>query len=120
MNQVFFAEEVKSKKQYAIKAVEKKSILEGKEYIYLECDILSLADHCRILCSLHATFQTPEHLLLVMELLEGGHLFHHIVKRGKFTESRAQFYTAQVICALQFLHGQVTYYISIKIGWFII
>ena len=41
MNQVFFAEEVKSKKQYAIKAVEKKSILEGKEYIYLECDILS-------------------------------------------------------------------------------
>lgn len=100
--------------------MEKKSTLEldDVDYIFLERDMLSLAHQCRFLCGLHATFQIPEHLFLVMELLPGGDLFHHIVKSNKFTEARAQFYTAQIICALQFLHGQVTSYITIKIGWF--
>ena len=102
---------VRSKKICAIKAVEKQVIIDADdvEITMLERYVLSLGHQCRFLTGLHASFQTAEHLFFVMEFLGGGDLMHHMMQSRKFTEPRAQFYTAQVVCALQFLHGQVTF-----------
>jgi serine/threonine protein kinase len=39
-------------------------------------------------------FQDPQHLYLIMDFVNGGELFYHLARAGKFEEARAQFYTA--------------------------
>lgn len=39
-----------------------------------------------------------------MEFVIGGDLFFQIDQAQRFSESRARFYAAEIICALQFLH----------------
>ena len=44
-------------------------------------------------------------LYLVMEYLCGGELFHHLRNEGLFMEDTACFYTAEIVCALEYLHS---------------
>ena len=53
---------------------------------------------------LHFAFQTPERLYFVLDYVNGGDLFHHMRKKGKFTEKEARFYAAELILALDHLH----------------
>jgi novel protein kinase C delta type len=41
-----------------------------------------------------------------MEFLNGGDLMFHIVESKKFSEDRARFYAAEILCGLQFLHSE--------------
>ncbi len=41
-----------------------------------------------------------------MEFLNGGDLMFHIVESKKFSEDRARFYAAEIICGLKFLHNE--------------
>ena len=44
----------------------------------------------------------------------GGELFFHLGKAGRFTESRAKFYAAQIILALEHLHSHSVIYRDLK------
>jgi serine/threonine protein kinase len=39
-----------------------------------------------------------------MDFLNGGELFFHLRKSGKFNESRSKFYAAEILLALEYLH----------------
>ena len=52
------------------------------------------------------------HLFFVMEYLNGGDLMFHIQRDKKFSHERARFYAAELVCALQFLHGRGIIYRS--------
>ena len=63
---------------------------------------------------LHYAFQTPERLYFVIDFLNGGELFFHLRKETKFNEDRARFYAAEIILALECLHGNGIIYRDLK------
>ena len=63
---------------------------------------------------LHYAFQTDEKLYFIMDFLNGGELFYHLRKEQRFTENRARFYAAQLICALECLHSSGIIYRDLK------
>lgn len=60
------------------------------------------------------SFQSPEKLYLVLAFVNGGELFHHLQREGKFDINRSRFYTAELLCALECLHGFNVIYRDLK------
>lgn len=63
---------------------------------------------------LHFAFQTTDSLCLVMDFINGGELFAHLSSQRVFSESRAKFYTAEIILALEYLHEIGVVYRDLK------
>ena len=49
-------------------------------------------------------FQTHDKLYLVMDFQQGGELFFHLKKLGRFNQRAVQFYAAQMVLALEAIH----------------
>ena len=49
---------------------------------------------------MHFSIQTPKKYYFLMDFLNGGELFFHLKKEGRFTENKAKFYAAEVTLAL--------------------
>ena len=111
--------------QYAMKVMEKKKLLRGigggvrgpggggnnrEHYAELQNKVLSEArilrtiDHPNVIRFIDI-FETDQHLHLVMELVEGGELFDHLIHHGPFTEPDARHIMNQLLSALKHLHS---------------
>ncbi|KAM4014770.1 protein kinase C delta type-like [Anomaloglossus baeobatrachus] len=89
--------------QMAVKIIEKK---EGNtKTILRERRILLAARDCPFLCHLYAAQQSRKLAFFIMEYLSGGSLKAMIDMCGYLNTDTIRFYTAEMVCGLQFLHG---------------
>ncbi|KAA8517631.1 hypothetical protein F0562_015105 [Nyssa sinensis] len=91
---------------YAMKVMRKDKIMEKNhaEYMKAERDILTKIDHPFIV-QLKYSFQTKYRLYLVLDFVNGGHLFFQLFHHGLFREDLARIYTAEIVSAVSHLHA---------------
>lgn len=91
---------------YAMKVMRKDKIMEKNhaEYMKAERDILTKVDHPFIV-QLRYSFQTKYRLYLVLDFVNGGHLFFQLYHHGLFREELACIYTAEMVSAISHLHA---------------
>ncbi|RHZ65053.1 hypothetical protein Glove_319g64 [Diversispora epigaea] len=115
---VMLAEEKYAKQLYAIKVLKKEFIIENDEVESTRSEkrVFQAANRERhpFLLGLHSCFQTETRIYFVMEYVSGGDLMLHI-QREQFTYRRAQFYAAEVLLALEYLHKQGIIYRDLKL-----
>ncbi|KAJ3217352.1 RAC-alpha serine/threonine-protein kinase [Dinochytrium kinnereticum] len=102
-------------KVYAVKVIDK-TLAEGAAGVdmMLETQILQSIRHPFIV-SLHAAFQSPTRLYLIMDYVNGGELFFHVANFGRFDEVRVRFYSAEIFLAVRGLHEQGIIYRDLKL-----
>ncbi|KAJ4971367.1 hypothetical protein NE237_004466 [Protea cynaroides] len=91
---------------YALKIMDKKFITKENKtsYVKLERIVLDQLDHPGII-RLFFTFQDTSSLYMALESCEGGELFDQINRKGRLLEDEACFYAAEVVDALEYIHG---------------
>jgi serum/glucocorticoid-regulated kinase 2 len=100
---------------YALKTIRKAHIISRSEVAHTlaERSVLSQINNPFIV-PLKFTFQSPEKLYFVLAFINGGELFHHLQKEQRFDINRSRFYTAELLCALECLHGFNVIYRDLK------
>ncbi|KAK2066634.1 hypothetical protein P8C59_000433 [Phyllachora maydis] len=100
---------------YALKTIRKAHIISRSEVSHTLAERSVLAQiNNPFIVPLKFTFQSPEKLYFVLAFVNGGELFHHLQKEQRFDVNRSRFYTAELLCALECLHGFNVIYRDLK------
>ncbi|KAH8919960.1 Pkinase-domain-containing protein [Atractiella rhizophila] len=100
---------------YALKTIRKAHIVSRSEVTHTlaERSVLAKVNN-PFITPLKFAFQSPDKLYLVLAFMNGGELFHHLQKEGRFSEERSRFYAGELLCALECLHGFNVIYRDLK------
>ncbi|KAF7795881.1 hypothetical protein EIP86_007048 [Pleurotus ostreatoroseus] len=103
---VYKAVDVRTGQKVAVKVVRKYELSASQRAnILKEVQIMRGINHPSIV-KLHSFFESTEHYFLVLELMEGGELFHQIVKLTYFSENLARHVILQVAEGIRYLHEE--------------
>jgi len=112
---VWQVEMKKNRKVYALKILKKKDLVKRKQVTHTNTERRILANITHpFLVSLRYAFQTTTKLYMVMDFFNGGELFFHLQKEGKFAEPRACFYAAEICLGIECLHSRHITYRDLK------
>lgn len=102
-------------KIYAMKVMRKDAIIAKNQVKHTrdEKSILQKIQHPFIV-NLRFAFQTKDKLYMILDYVNGGELFFHLKKNGKFSEDRVIFYAAEISSALSHLHSHGIVYRDLK------
>eukprot|EP01132_Coremiostelium_polycephalum_P005912 gene5912-7361_t len=102
-------------KIYAMKVLRKDAIIARKQVNHTKSEktILQGISHPFIV-NLHYAFQTRDKLYMILDFVNGGELFFHLKREGRFSEPRVKMYAAEIVSALAHLHSQDIVYRDLK------
>ena len=107
--EVFCCEQRSTGQSYAIKCLIIAQVLKqrhGMQQVMTEKAALIALESHPSFAKLHFTFKDADHLYLVIELATGGALFDEIRRLGSCRISCARWLTAELVNALEFMHGK--------------
>ncbi len=102
---------------FAIKVMKKSHIIREQmaDRVCKERKILTAASrYPKMFVRLHASFQTPHYLFMVMDFVPGGDCLTLISSMGTVPERTARFMVAEVVIAVRFLHSHGVVHRDIK------
>ena len=102
-------------KLYAMKVLDK-SLLKAKNqelHTQTERDLM-VKIHCPFIVNIKSAFQDEKYLYIISDFIQGGDLFYHLHQSHTFDFERAQFYIAELVLALDYLHKNNMIYRDLK------
>lgn len=113
---VYYVSHSESNQFYAMKVVPKAALTSHGRLMHArnERDIMVKAKFPFIV-RLKSTFQSPDKLYFVMELVSGGSMMPYLKRLKKFAEETTRFYAAEILLALEFLHSKGFIYRDLKL-----
>ncbi|KAG5460908.1 MAG: kinase-like domain-containing protein, partial [Olpidium bornovanus] len=102
-------------KVYAVKVLDKVAMASDSGVCGVPDNVILEGIKHPFIVTLHCAFETEERLYMVMEYVNGGELFFHVSKFGRFPEVRVQVYCAEIFLALQYLHKNDIVYRDVKL-----
>lgn len=105
-----------SGKFVALKSINKTFMNEeaSKRKVMQEFNILRRARHANIV-RLYENFETPQHIVFVMEVCGGGDLLTYVRRRRKLKEDVSKFIFRQIIDGLRYCHSKNVLHRDIKL-----
>ncbi|XP_056623812.1 ribosomal protein S6 kinase alpha-5 isoform X2 [Triplophysa dalaica] len=107
-----------SSKLYAMKVLKKATIVQKAkttEHTRTERQVLEHIRQSPFLVTLHYAFQTETKLHLILDYVNGGELFTHLVQRVHFKEPEVTLYSGEIVLALEHLHKLGIVYRDLKL-----
>uniref|UniRef100_A0A8C9U9V2 Ribosomal protein S6 kinase n=1 Tax=Scleropages formosus TaxID=113540 RepID=A0A8C9U9V2_SCLFO len=107
-----------SGKLYAMKVLKKATIVQKAktaEHTRTERQVLEHIRQSPFLVTLHYAFQTDTQLHLILDYVNGGELFTHLVQRVRFKEQEVVLYSGEITLALEHLHKLGIVYRDLKL-----
>eukprot|EP00301_Raphidiophrys_heterophryoidea_P000743 c10372_g1_i1.p1 GENE.c10372_g1_i1~~c10372_g1_i1.p1 ORF type:complete len:514 (-),score=102.25 c10372_g1_i1:18-1559(-) len=102
-------------KSYAMKVLQKEAIIAGNHVTHVKNERRILQQlHSPFLVSLHFAFQSNGRLYLILDYVPGGHLFSRLQNQAALPEGQVRLYAAELVLALQHLHGRGIVYRNLK------
>lgn len=100
---------------YAMKILEKEKIVKTKQIDHTgnEKKILQSIKFPFVV-SMDFFFKDNSYLYLIMQFVNGGEMFTHLRRMGRFDEELSKFYAAQVVLGLEYLHSCDLVYRDLK------
>eukprot|EP00767_Chilomastix_cuspidata_P004100 gnl/Chilomastix_cuspidata/423.p1 GENE.gnl/Chilomastix_cuspidata/423~~gnl/Chilomastix_cuspidata/423.p1 ORF type:complete len:563 (-),score=227.96 gnl/Chilomastix_cuspidata/423:96-1784(-) len=100
---------------FAIKSMLKRKLIELRQVDHVNSERLVLSKiNSPFIVHLYGTFQDEMNVFLVLEYVQGGELFSHLQRCGRFRLEVARFYAAEVTLALIHLHDKGIIYRDLK------
>lgn len=98
-----------------LKIMKKSEVLRLKQvdHVIAEMRILSMIEHPFVV-NLLTTFEDERRLFILLEFVNGGELFSHLRRKGRLPSDDAQFYSAEITLAIEYLHGMKVVYRDLK------
>ncbi|KAM5221081.1 cAMP-dependent protein kinase catalytic subunit PRKX [Ctenodactylus gundi] len=87
--------------------------LKQQQHVHNEKGVLQEVSHA-FLVKLFWTGHDHRFLYMLMEFVPGGELFSYLRRRGRFPAPTGLFYAAEIVCALEYLHGRGIVYRDLK------
>eukprot|EP01127_Copromyxa_protea_P023944 TRINITY_DN9218_c0_g1_i1.p1 TRINITY_DN9218_c0_g1~~TRINITY_DN9218_c0_g1_i1.p1 ORF type:complete len:330 (-),score=48.39 TRINITY_DN9218_c0_g1_i1:32-1021(-) len=97
---------------YAMKVMSKKR--KQVEHLSNEVKMLRLVSDSPFVTKFYGAMETPQHLHICIEYCPGGELFRLLRDLGRMNHLMAAFYGAEVLAALEFIHGNNAMYRDLK------
>ncbi|XP_053773295.1 putative serine/threonine-protein kinase PRKY isoform X4 [Desmodus rotundus] len=87
--------------------------LKQEQHVHNEKSVLKEVNH-PFLVKLFWTCHDERFLYMLMEFVPGGELFSYLRNRGRFSNNAGLFYSAEIVCALEYLHSKEIVYRDLK------
>ncbi|CAH0557426.1 unnamed protein product [Brassicogethes aeneus] len=102
---VILVKKKSSENYYAMKILSKQQLVKTKqvEHTLNEKKIL-MSIHYPFIINMDDCYKDNSYIYFIMPFINGGEMFTHLRRVGRFDEPLAKFYGAQVVLALEFLH----------------
>ncbi|KAJ7547985.1 hypothetical protein O6H91_08G112400 [Diphasiastrum complanatum] len=96
-----------TEEEFALKIMDKRHIIKENKVSHVKTERLVLDQLCHPgLVRLFFTFQDAQSLYMGLECCHGGELFYQMMKKGRLSIDEASFYIAEIVEALEYIHGE--------------